>query len=542
MSACLGLSLVTGCSGSVYDLPLPGGPSVGDSPMTVHVRFRDVLDLVPNSLVKVNDVSVGKVTAIDLKGYTADVTLELPKGTDLPDNAQAQIRQTSLLGEKFVSLAPPASGAEGRLQGGDTIPLSRSGRNPEVEEVFSALSLLLNGGGVAQLRTIAQELNNAVGGREDEVRDTLEQLRQFTGQLDARKQQVVDAIDSLNRLAVAAKKQDSTIKLTLDELPSSIASINSQRADLVKTLRALDNLSDVGVRVIRKTKADTVATVNDLGPVLDKLADAGSALPNSIQVALSYPFVDEAVGGSPQVARNIHLGDYVNLSATLDIDAGLLGDGCKFVVGVISQALSSAGLSGNALGQAVNAVLGQLVAKNGACDQFQAGSQALLNALKPILTALAPALKIGEAGLQQVLDALGGLLGNGGAGQVITNPQTSQQSAPLSGLTQRRSNGGGVLGGLVGGGSSSGTAKKNPGSASPQTGSGSGATSSSSGGGWLSGLFGLGRAPTGYDVADAVRDGNGRKGDPLNGPAGTAAELGYNSTLGALLLQGVSTK
>ncbi len=45
--------------------------------MTVKVEFADVLDLVPQSTVKVNDVSVGKVTAIDLEGYQALVTMQL---------------------------------------------------------------------------------------------------------------------------------------------------------------------------------------------------------------------------------------------------------------------------------------------------------------------------------------------------------------------------------------------------------------------------------------------------------------------------------
>ena len=39
------------------------------------------------------------------------MTLELRNDVELPDNAIAEIRQTSLLGEKFVSLGPPADGA-----------------------------------------------------------------------------------------------------------------------------------------------------------------------------------------------------------------------------------------------------------------------------------------------------------------------------------------------------------------------------------------------------------------------------------------------
>ena len=103
----VGVLLLTGCDFDVYKLPLPGGTDTGDQPMTVTVKFRDVLDLVPQSTVKVNDVSVGKVTDVTLDGAVAEVTLELRNDVELPDNAIAELRQTSLLGEKFVSLGLP---------------------------------------------------------------------------------------------------------------------------------------------------------------------------------------------------------------------------------------------------------------------------------------------------------------------------------------------------------------------------------------------------------------------------------------------------
>src|SRR3954468_761366 len=114
--------VLSGCGFSPYDLPLPGGADLGSHPYTVKVHFRDVLDLVPQSGVRVNDIAVGKVTDIKLDGWTAVVTLKINKNAKLPDNAEATIRQTSLLGEKFVSLAPPATGATGRLSNGDFIP------------------------------------------------------------------------------------------------------------------------------------------------------------------------------------------------------------------------------------------------------------------------------------------------------------------------------------------------------------------------------------------------------------------------------------
>ena len=202
----------------------PGGTDTGDDPITVTVEFRDVLDLVPQSSVKVNDVTVGKVTDIDLDGYTPWSPSSSATTPSLPDNAIAEIRQTSLLGEKFVSLARPRPApSDEPLGDGDVIPLERTGRNPEVEEVLGALSLLLNGGGVAQLKTIASELNNALEGREDSRQvGASARSRTLMSQLDENKADIVDAIEALNRLSVSVSDQIGTIDAALEELPSAL--------------------------------------------------------------------------------------------------------------------------------------------------------------------------------------------------------------------------------------------------------------------------------------------------------------------------------
>jgi len=313
--------LVGGCDFNVYELPLPGGAEVGDNSYTVTVYFDDVLDLVPQSAVKVDDVTVGKVEDISLQGYTAEVLLRLNGKVNLPDNAIANIRQTSLLGEKFVALSPPSDGSgTGRLGPGEEIPLERSGRNPEVEEVLGALSLLLNGGGVAQLKTITVELNKVLAGNEEGIKSLLDQLDTFMGQIDDNKQDIVRAIEAVNRLAKTAKEQTSSINAALDRMPRALDSLDKQRDDLIRMLDALGRLSNVGTRVIRASKANTVNSLESLAPILSQLADAGRSLPKALQVFLTYPFVDAVVGTTPAEARNLHQGDFTNLSAKLDID------------------------------------------------------------------------------------------------------------------------------------------------------------------------------------------------------------------------------
>lgn len=332
---------LSGCGFSPYKLPLPGGADVGSDPYSVTIHFRDVLDLVPQSAVRVNDIAVGKVTDIELEGWTALVTVKLNRDAKLPDNAIATIRQTSLLGEKFVSLAPPAQGPRGTLGNGDDIPLSDSGRNPEIEEVLGAASLLLNGGGLEKTNTIIRELNNTLGGNEPEIKELLTTTSDFIGQLDANKEALLTSLEKVNKLSIAANEQTDAITGALDDLPAALKVVNDQRDELVGLLQSLDRLGDVATGVIRTSKADTVADLKALVPTLTNLSRAGDDLATSTQALLSFPFTDGFVGGSlasatgrcqdagngqEEIKEGACFGDFANLSVKLDLGVDDLKD------------------------------------------------------------------------------------------------------------------------------------------------------------------------------------------------------------------------
>jgi phospholipid/cholesterol/gamma-HCH transport system substrate-binding protein len=298
---------------------LPGGAPTGPS-YRVMVEFADVLDLVPQAAVKVNDVTVGSVTDISLRGWTAVVTLAVDDNVRLPTNATATVDQTSLLGEKFVALAIPAGQPAGdNLTDGSVIPLSRTGRGVEVEEVLSALGLLLSGGGLAQLKTINQQLTKAFAGREDAVKTTLQQLDTFLAGLDEQKAQIAQAIDALDRFSAHLAQERATLATAVDALAPGLTVLAQQRSDLTAALTALSQLSTVGTSVINQSRANTEASLKSLGPILDQLAQAGDDLPKSLDFLLSFPF--------PPGSTAAVTGNQVRMHATLDLDgAAILGN------------------------------------------------------------------------------------------------------------------------------------------------------------------------------------------------------------------------
>jgi phospholipid/cholesterol/gamma-HCH transport system substrate-binding protein len=315
--AALVVLVVTGCQGA-YDLPLPGGSAMDGKGYTVTVQFADVLDLVPQSAVKVNDVTVGRVVRIAVDGWTARVTLHVDKSVRLPANATAQLQQTSLLGEKYVALSAPEGVApQGKLSNGAVIPLARTSRDPQVEDVLGALSLLLNGGGVAQLKVITTELNNATHGNESSIRDLVSQLDTLVGGLDAQKSQIVKALDAVDALSARLNDQKADLATALDHLPAGLKLLADQRKQLTTMLSALDRLGAVGARVITASQDNTVADLKALQPTLTQLTKSGDDLPNSLRLLLSFPFPDNAAQGAIK-------GDYANLHATVDLNVAEL--------------------------------------------------------------------------------------------------------------------------------------------------------------------------------------------------------------------------
>jgi phospholipid/cholesterol/gamma-HCH transport system substrate-binding protein len=314
-------ALLAGCSSScfsgIYNIPLPGGASLGPHPYQVTAQFSDVADLVPQSAVMVNDVAVGRVTRIYLppRSWTANVQMLVNGSVRLPANAIAEVTQSSLLGEQYIALSsPPGVQPVGRLVNHAVIPLSRTTANATVEEVLGALSLLLNGGGIDQLHTIVTQLDAALTGNAPQIRSLLVQIHATLVNLDAHRQAIFTALAGLKTLSATLAARDRQIGGALDNLTPGLQALADQRQQLVALLDSLNRLSGVAVATINASQANVVADLRTLAPTLRELADAGRNLPLALQVLLTYPFTN-------QVLSDVK-GDYLNVYLSIEAKKG----------------------------------------------------------------------------------------------------------------------------------------------------------------------------------------------------------------------------
>ena len=195
--------MTTGCAfQGLNSLPLPGAVGRGPDAHVYHVEIANVGTLESNSPVMIDDVIVGSVRKMTVQGWHANVEISVKPDVVVPANAVASVGQTSLLGSMHVELNPPPGEApSGRLEPGATIPLDKTSKYPSTEETLASLSLVINTGGLAQLGDIIHNLNGALSGRQQQVRELLTRLDTFVGTLDDQRDNVVASIQSLNRLA-----------------------------------------------------------------------------------------------------------------------------------------------------------------------------------------------------------------------------------------------------------------------------------------------------------------------------------------------------
>ncbi|MBM7519350.1 MCE family protein [Nocardioides nitrophenolicus] len=260
-------ALTAGCGLTLEDVPLPGlvdGPTYA-----LTVEFDDALNLPVDAPVKLDGATVGQVTAVEAGDYVAEVELALSTSVTLRDSSRAEIRLTSPMGTAFVQLFPGETG--GVLADGATLPVSATGSAPDVTDLLSALSTVVTGGSFADISTIIDQLNVALTGNAGDVRRLLRRLDTAVTDLNADFPRVDRLTASLDRLTTRLAGDLPEITRSLTTLSDLIGTFDQQREQLVAAMESLSRFDAVATPLTRAVRADLVAQLKDMAPVVRTL-------------------------------------------------------------------------------------------------------------------------------------------------------------------------------------------------------------------------------------------------------------------------------
>lgn len=308
IAVCVAVSVsASGCAfGGLNSLPLPGAIGRGPGASRYHVELANVATLEPNSPVLVGDVVVGSIDSMKVRDWHADVEISVKPDVVIPANAVATVGQTSLLGSMHLALNPPLGQAPtGRLAPNATLGLAKTSTYPSTEQTLSALSVVVNGGGVGQIGDIVTEMNHVVNGREPQLRDLLTRLNDFVGVLATQRDSINATVVALNRVAGTFAGQRDVLTRALDRIPPALDVLVAQRPNLTAALDRLGKFSTVATEVVNDTRDDLVRNLRNLEPTLKSLADVGPEIDKALAYFTAMPY------GQATIDRAIR-GDYLN--------------------------------------------------------------------------------------------------------------------------------------------------------------------------------------------------------------------------------------
>ncbi|QYJ04868.1 MCE family protein [Nocardioides panacisoli] len=320
------LLAVTGCGTTMRDVPVPGTGVSGET-IEIVAEFDDALNLADGAPVKVNGVDSGKVTEISVEDFTAEVTLTVRTAAQLRQGASARLRYTTPLGEMFVDVTNPADGALLREEA--VLGVADTDTAPTVENALSSASLLINGGGLEQLRTVTDELNTVLVGNEQDIKDLLRNANAFLAEANRTTGSIDRVLSSLNSVSrTLADRQDVLNRVITDIRPAARV-LRRATPDFTALLAEVERFSDVANQTVQVTRERLLSLLSEVQPVLAELASNRNRMNQQLQqLTRAGGLVEELVSG-----------DYVPIGMDLDLAGLQLRGGVGGVVGGLLEVL-----------------------------------------------------------------------------------------------------------------------------------------------------------------------------------------------------------
>ncbi len=288
--------------------PADPGHRVSGETITIKADFEEALNLATGATVKINGVDSGRVQEVVANDFQAQAEMLVKEEADLREGATVRLRYTTPLGELFVDVTNPPTGAP--LRDGAVLTTDDTDTAPTVEDALSQTSLLVNGGGLAQLQTVTEELNTIVGGREDKVRSLLEGSTSFLTEANATTDDIDLVLRSLASVAKTLRARQQVINRAVREVRPAARVLRRNTPGFTRLLQEVEKFSEVANQTVSLTRTHA-AEPDPSGP-----AGARGVYPQRGEYAVSLRSL-------VSLGKNVDAivpADYLSISLALHLD------------------------------------------------------------------------------------------------------------------------------------------------------------------------------------------------------------------------------
>lgn len=262
----------------------------GTEDRTLVAIFPRTTSLYAGSQVKVLGVKVGKVESIEVKGTSVEVKISYDGDVKLPADVHALIVPPSIVGDRFVQLAP-AYEAGDVLADEAHLGLDRTGVPVELDETYSALDKLATGLGPdganadGSLSRLVTATAKNLSGHGAAFNETLREFTDAISTLSGSSGDISDTVSNLQTLTSTLKGKDAQLRALVTNLANVGTQLNSQRTEISASVIELQEALGMVARFTAENRAAIRTSVTGLTDVSGVLTRRTKELGDLLQLA-----------------------------------------------------------------------------------------------------------------------------------------------------------------------------------------------------------------------------------------------------------------
>jgi phospholipid/cholesterol/gamma-HCH transport system substrate-binding protein len=325
----------------------------------VEADFADAAGLTAENEVRVAGLKVGKVRSVELassEGTSSEgatvfdrvrVAMEISSGVDLGNRTEAEIKLKTILGSKFVDIAP--GGRAPFVRAGERIPLERTRIPFELYEVTNRAVATIGELDAKALNDALHELADLTQDPERNLARALGGLAKASAGLRDRDAELDELVKAGGEILEVLGSRSESVSHLLDSGAKLLGALAERRESLNRFVRGSDRLGAELSSLIRSTRADLDPALRDLHSTLEVVKKNLGPLEKAV----------EALGPSARsFARAFTQGHWADIwvQSILDLPIPPITPGGAPVPGVPQAAATSLPLAGPGSIDAVTAL------------------------------------------------------------------------------------------------------------------------------------------------------------------------------------------
>jgi phospholipid/cholesterol/gamma-HCH transport system substrate-binding protein len=326
----------------------------GDGKKYVTVDFEQTNSVYKGSDVKILGVPVGRVESLTPRGDVVRVKISYDSKYQLPSDVKAVVVSPSIVGDRFVQLAPAYDGGP-TLNDNAYLSVDRTAVPVELDQIYQSLddlSVALGPKGAnkdGSLSSLVDDTAKQLDGQGAQLNETIHNFGKLSTTLSNNKDELFGSLREVEQFVGLLKTNDSTVRSFNDSTAQVSTVLAGERQDLAATLKALSlALVDVNslVKENRSSLRGNVQNIASLAKLLAKHKDD----------------LEEITVSAPTALTNVALA-YNSKAGTLDTKADIpdtVFGSIKDPAGLVCNLLGETTLDSNGLCATLSNVLGKL--------------------------------------------------------------------------------------------------------------------------------------------------------------------------------------